>query len=485
MLKNLISVTSVLLTISSFYSTAKANHQDIETFESTSGWTGSIRVSFRKDMNLTEYPLELTLNNESVRITSAWGLDSAEIIPRQEGKKVSFVVGKRWDGRGDMIVEKGKFLTFQFSPSHDVFTLTNPEDGLAPVRHLNPAPVIIVPPVIHHAEEAPVASSSIPQRVGRVPVAPYIDVTLNEVTKWSNAANSMQPTGLYDIVRESKVNALRLAFVTANRDTHKPTFAGYDVASGYGVDVFKTLQDQGIHLTLSFGGVANDDLAKASRSAEELAATYLEIIETYHPNALDFDIENCFERDHSDKLDIMMKAIQTIQEKYPFLKMSFTLPVLPEGLVDGNGLGVLKKAAAHKLSFSTNIMAMDYAYPCKKTMGDYAIDAVQSTFSQVKQAYIENGYAFSDAEIWSKLEVTPMIGMNDTAPENFSVVDAVKVREFAESVSLGGVCFWSLNRDHGGVGSQTNIVHSSTNPSTGQPNQRSSWEYVWAFLGQK
>ncbi|WP_220035381.1 hypothetical protein [Curtobacterium sp. MCPF17_018] len=47
----------------------------------------------------------------------------------------------------------------------------------------------------------------------------------------------------------------------------------------------------------------------------------------------------------------------------------------------------------------------------------------------------------------SKIEVTPMIGVNDTTDEVFTLADADTVAAYAKSHGLAGVHTWSLDRD--------------------------------------
>ncbi len=52
-------------------------------------------------------------------------------------------------------------------------------------------------------------------------------------------------------------------------------------------------------------------------------------------------------------------------------------------------------------------------------MGTYAIDAATATDAQVASAF-----GISDDAAWAKVAVTPMIGVNDTSDEVFTVADA-------------------------------------------------------------
>lgn len=55
----------------------------------------------------------------------------------------------------------------------------------------------------------------------------------------------------------------------------------------------------------------------------------------------------------------MWGALQTISAKYPSLKLSITLPVMPDGLT-ADGKKVVQAAKNAGLNFLVNLMTMDY-----------------------------------------------------------------------------------------------------------------------------
>jgi chitinase len=179
------------------------------------------------------------------------------------------------------------------------------------------------------------------------------------------------------------------------------------------------------------------------------------------------------------KLQRMMSAIKTIKANNQNIPISFTLPVLPEGLVPGVGHNVIVQAQIAGLKdYGVNIMAMDYGnYYNQKTMGEYAIDALTATFSQLKALYPTQ----SDDVLWSRLEVTPMIGLNDTIPQNFSLNDVDIVKEFAHEKGLRMLSIWSLTRDKPCNHTYASPLCSSQNPVTGEPNQSQDYEFSLRF----
>jgi hypothetical protein len=86
-------------------------------------------------------------------------------------------------------------------------------------------------------------------------------------------------------------------------------------------------------------------------------------------------------------------------------------------------------------------MAMDY----QRSSGDYgnfAVQAAQSTFVQLKGLYP----AKTDAQVWRMLGVTPMLGKNDDGG-TYDQNDARQLATFAQTNHLGMLSFWEGTRD--------------------------------------
>ena len=87
---------------------------------------------------------------------------------------------------------------------------------------------------------------------------------------------------------------------------------------------------------------------------------------------------------------------------------------------------MLQSALHYGVNISgVNVMAMDYGDNAAPSpggkMGDYAIEAATSTFNQLKGLY---GSSKTDAQVWSMIGVTPMIGLNDVTTEVFDQTEA-------------------------------------------------------------
>ncbi len=201
------------------------------------------------------------------------------------------------------------------------------------------------------------------------------------------------------------------------------------------------LRAQGGDVRVSFGGAAGAELALNCDSADELAAAYGEAVDAYGLTKLDFDIEGAALPDAAAN-SRRAQAIARLQQAHPGLDVSFTLPVMPEGLTQP-GVDLVADAKANGVAIgAVNIMAMDYGASYSGDMGDYAIQAATAT-----QAQLKGVLGLSDAEAWKTVAVTPMIGVNDVATEVFTVDDATQLVEFAREKGIGRLAMWSGTRD--------------------------------------
>src|SRR5215472_520102 len=270
--------------------------------------------------------------------------------------------------------------------------------------------------------------------------APYVDMTAS-------------PT--QSLVADSQNGGIKfysLAFITADESTPCEAAWGSVVPLNQ-LSTFlpnldsdiQTLRSQGGDVIVSFGGEAGTELAQSCTSESSLQAQYQSIIDHYQVSHIDFDIEGVAVTD-SASIDLRNRTLAALEAANPGLVLSYTLPVLPTGLVT-SGIDLLRNAIADGVRVDVDIMAMDYgsSFPPDK-MGQNAIDASNSLISQLESLYPSK----SDAQIRSMVGVTPMSGANDVAPENFTTADAQQLLGYAQTAGITELAMWSVNRDSSG-----------------------------------
>lgn len=266
--------------------------------------------------------------------------------------------------------------------------------------------------------------------------SPYADLTIN--TEWDSETQSMQPMDLAKIATDNGIKAYHLAFIT-DSGTCNAAWAGqadYMVNDQWGKQLTDRLVKNGVEVMVSFGGASGTDLS-LNCTQKQLSTILEQTITTYQAKVLDFDIEN-----GTANVPKMMKALGAFQQKNPKTKISFTLPVLPEGLTF-QGQEVLKEAQKVGLNYQVNIMAMDYGPYYAGDMGDYAVTAATSLHEFLKTLYPDK----KPEALWKQIIVTPMIGVNDVNTEQFTLDNVDTLRQFAQNKQLGGLAMWSIARD--------------------------------------
>jgi hypothetical protein len=233
-----------------------------------------------------------------------------------------------------------------------------------------------------------------------------------------------------------------LAFVTDGGGCD-PKWGGVtDLTDQTTADNIAALRSAGGGVRVSFGGANGTELATSCSSATDLAAAYQKVIDQYALTDIDFDVEGASVAD-SASVDRRNQAIAILEQNNPSLQVSYTLPVLPNGLTS-DGVGVLTSARSNGANIAAvNVMAMDYGSSFPTDMGKNAIDAATATQAQIKSVWPD----LSDDQAWNKVAVTPMIGLNDNTSETFTLDNAASLVSFAQSKHLAWLSFWSATRD--------------------------------------
>jgi hypothetical protein len=205
------------------------------------------------------------------------------------------------------------------------------------------------------------------------------------------------------------------------------------------------LQANGVTVIISFGG-ANGSIVNGCTSASSLQAGLQAVINRYNVKMLDFDMEASDTLGAGPGLPVLDQALKGLKSANSGLVVSYTLPVLPTGLIN-TGTAVLNQA--HTDGFNPdviNVMAMDYgsANDNNGQMGLDANNAASAVHTQIQQAGLT-----------SNVGVTVMIGINDTNTEIFKLTDVNTVVNFANSNTyITRLSFWSFARDNGGCPNQ-------------------------------
>jgi len=241
------------------------------------------------------------------------------------------------------------------------------------------------------------------------------------------------------ISRESGIKRFTLAFlVSSGSDCRAAWFPNLPMDQENTIaGQIGRLRKLGGDVLLSFGGEGGLELAQVCNDVPSLQAQYQAAIDKYKVRMLDFDIESSAIKDPA-AVDRRNQALANLQAANPGLLISYTLAVLPTGLL-ANGIDLLKNSLSHGVETgNVNIMTMDYETMfAPNAMGQNAIDAANAALKQLQSLGLD-----------ASLGLTPMIGRNDVSPQVFTLEDANKMLRYAKSNDrIRRIAMWSVARD--------------------------------------
>jgi len=285
---------------------------------------------------------------------------------------------------------------------------------------------------------------------GSARFAPYADISLG---LGSQVAVNARAAGLKGIT---------LAFLvdggcTASWGGGLGTVANATFPNGSSVkSVIDSLVAGGTSVIISWGGAAGS-IQSACGTASQVQAMYQSVFNAY-PNisGQDFDIEGGI------NTTVVAQALRGLKAANPSKSVSLTLPVLPTGLVAA-GLAIVN--ACHAAGFhpdTINVMAMDYG-SASDNGGNMLLSAQQAAQATRNQT-------------GDMIGVTPMIGVNDTNTEIFTLANATALANWAKGQAfINRLAFWSLARDNGGCANQ-----GFASPTCSGVSQN-TWQFSSAF----
>jgi hypothetical protein len=199
------------------------------------------------------------------------------------------------------------------------------------------------------------------------------------------------------------------------------------------------LQASGGNVAISFGGASGGELAQTCTSVSSLTAAYLNVVNTYGVNRLDFDIEGGVLSDTASTAR-RDQSLAALQAEDPAVQVDFTLAVAPNGLPTGSGseYALLQDAKSKGVKVSAvNIMTMDFGSG-SNDLAD-AESAAQGTASQLAGLY-----GISTSAAYAMMGLTPIAGTNDDGTV-FSTSNAQSLESFAAANGVQELSFWEVD----------------------------------------
>jgi hypothetical protein len=275
--------------------------------------------------------------------------------------------------------------------------------------------------------------SAIAQTQSALTFAPYVDM-------------SKMADRLSYIQSQAGTKTLTLAFIVGDKGCLPTWLAGSSVASDSATSAaIAKFRSAGGDIVIAFGGYDGLELAQTCDDVPSLQAAYQAVVDKYKLKILDLDIEHTAIEDPVS-IDRRSQALAALAAANTGIQINYTLPATSAGLTDLSVTVVKSAVKFHTPVAVVNLMAMDYGSPVLTgAMGANAVAGAAGAACQLKSLGFN-----------TRIGITPMIGVNDSAGETFTLDDAQVVVNYAlaNSNTVTWLAFWSIGRDNGGCFAQ-------------------------------
>lgn len=274
---------------------------------------------------------------------------------------------------------------------------------------------------------------------------PYKDIATS--LNWNTNVLSTAITGTLAPVLNvipAKLAAVTWAFATGECGSENWAGVSADALAQANVQAFANAN---INYVISTGGAAGVFTCSSAAGM----TTFINRYSSKNLVGIDFDIEG---GQTQAQISSLVQQVAAVQSSYPNLRFSFTIATLgsSNGAAASNPYGDLNVTGSYVMqaiqqqgvsNYTINLMTMDYgsasAGLCVVANG--VCDMGRTAIQAAKNLNAKYGTPYS------KIELTPMIGVNDVSSETFSLTDVDTMTQWAVSNNPAGLHFWSLDRD--------------------------------------
>ncbi len=231
------------------------------------------------------------------------------------------------------------------------------------------------------------------------------------------------------------------------------------------------LNRAGMPYIISTGGEGNIFSCGSDAGMEQFVTRYAS------PMLLGFDFD--IEAGQTPAMvNSLLQRIKVAQLRRPHLRMSFTVATHAasdggQASLNAQGQQVLAAIRAVQLDhYVINLMVMNYgpAKPANCVVREGRCDMAASAAQAVQNLHSHYGIPKS------QIAITAMLGVNDVVENVFTPADAMALARLARREQLGGLHFWSLDRDAPCAGGATAV-----SPTCSSLNAHSALAFSRAF----
>ena len=234
-----------------------------------------------------------------------------------------------------------------------------------------------------------------------------------------------------------------LGYISANAN-NAASWGGKSPYTGYASQIL-AIRNFGGDAIISFGGIGLTELATTTTSSRTLMNLYQNVIDAFSSTWIDFSLDSVMCNNQAS-VKLRNQVLRQMQSLNPNLKISYTLPVTPQGLkpesifVLSNALELgVRVDGNFSFILVVNVMAFNFGSGNAPNAGvsssPYAIQAATFVYSAIQTMGLK-----------SKIGITVVIGSANG--EVFSLADANALTKWAKTSKWVQVLsFMSANRD--------------------------------------
>jgi chitinase len=267
---------------------------------------------------------------------------------------------------------------------------------------------------------------------------PYKDVTIN--MNWNTNVISSSVTGtMQNVVTVMPTNLKTMTWAFATGECGSEDWAGVQPSALASANVQNWVSNGKFYI-ISTGG-ANGVFTCGSDAG---FTSFINRYQSANLLGIDFDLEG---GQSQDVITNLVQRVANAQKTFPNLRFSFTIATL--GGNSPNSLSSLGTEVVNTIKsvgltkYTINLMTMDFG---STTASNCTIVGGVCEMAQSAIAAVENLHGFFGIP-YANIEVTPMIGGNDTQADVFTIADVSTLSAYAAQKGLAGIHYWSFDRD--------------------------------------
>lgn len=197
------------------------------------------------------------------------------------------------------------------------------------------------------------------------------------------------------------------------------------------------IEKSGLNYIVSTGGAAGAFTCNSTESMRTFLNRYNYTSD--HFAGLDFDIEGGYDE---QSIKNLIQVTAKLQQEHHF-RVSLTLATLATsgGTLNQLGIWAVNAANASGLDYQVNLMVMDFGSSGCQIKADRSCD--MATSAKFAAQEVSRMYNIP----LNRIELTPMIGDNDTRDEITTVADMTGIAQYVKDNGLAGLHYWSFDRD--------------------------------------